>query len=113
VFGGGCGCLPDTVVRWLVCTVLLLGGVAIVVAGRRRARAAAPDATSPTRWRAGPRATVAGVVVAALGVLVGVGAPEADLSLAFLAVGVVIASIGIAPTRRGRRPSGTTAGGAR
>jgi len=109
VFGGGCGCLPDTVVRWLVCTVLVLGGVAIVVAGRRRARGGAPDATSP----AGPRATVAGVVVAALGVLVGVGAPEADLSLAFLAVGVVIASVGIAPTRRGRRPSGTTTGGAR
>jgi len=112
VFGGGCGCLPDTVVRWLVCTVLVLGGVAIVVAGRRRAWGAAPDATSPGR-HAGPRATVAGVVVAALGVLVGVGAPEADLSLAFLAVGVVIASVGIAPTRRGRRPSGTTTGGAR
>jgi hypothetical protein len=113
VFGGGCGCLPDTIVRWLVCTVLVLGGVAIVVAGRRRARTATPDGSTSAARHAGPRATVAGVVVAALGVLVGVGAPEADISLAFLAVGVVIASVGVVPTRRGRQRSGTTAGGAR
>jgi len=112
VFGGGCGCLPDTIVRWLVCIVLLLGGVAIVVAGRR-SRPAAQGSTLSTARRGGPRAAVAGFIVAALGVLVGVGAPEADISLAFLAVGVVIASVGVAPTRRGRRASGTTAGGSR
>jgi len=98
VFGGGCGCLPDTVIRWLVFTVLLLGGVAIVVAGRRRARRA--DATTSDARRGATRATVAGVIVAALGVLVAVGAPEADLSLAFLAAGAVVATAGVAPTRR-------------
>jgi len=97
VFGGGCGCLPDTVIRWLVFSVLLLGGVAIVIAGRRRPRAGeAPDGR-----RRGTRATVAGTIVAALGVLVAVGAPEADISLAFLAVGAVIATAGVAATRRG------------
>jgi hypothetical protein len=97
VFGGGCGCLPDTVIRWLVFSVLLLGGVAIVVAGRRRARR---DATTSTSGRGATRATVAGAIVAVLGVLVAVGAPEADLSLAFLAAGAVVATAGVAPTRR-------------
>ena len=60
MFGGGCGCLPDTVIRWLVFTVLLLGGVAIVVAGRRRARRA--DATTSDGRRGATRATVAGVI---------------------------------------------------
>ncbi|HEY6319322.1 MAG TPA: hypothetical protein VI462_15735 [Acidimicrobiia bacterium] len=96
MFGGGCGCLPDTVIRWLVFSVLLLGGLAIVIAGRRRPRAEAPDGR-----RRGTRAIVAGTIVAALGVLVAVGAPEADISLAFLAAGAVIATAGVAPTRRG------------
>ena len=99
MFGGGCGCLPDTVFRWLVFSVLLLGGVAIVVAGRRRARRAGGDVAPP----AARRAVIAGAVVAALGVLVAVGAPEADVSLAFLAAGAVIATAGVAPGRRGRR----------
>ncbi len=97
MFGGGCGCLPDTVIRWLVFSVLLLGGLAIVVAGRRRPRAG--DASNGRRR--GTRAIVAGTIVAALGVLVAVGAPEADISLAFLAAGAVIATAGVAPTRRG------------
>jgi hypothetical protein len=90
------------VVRWLVFSVLLIGGAAIVVAGRRRARAtpAADDRDGATR------ATVAGAIVAALGVLVAAGAPEATISLAFLAGGAVVATAGIAPVR-GRGPDRT------
>ena len=106
MFGGGCDCLPDTVIRWLVFSVLLLGGVAIAVAGRRRA--AAGDATGADARRGATRATVAGAIVAGLGVLVAVGAPEADLSLAFLAAGAVVATAGVAPTRRRRADRATT-----
>jgi hypothetical protein len=91
------------VIRWLVFSVLLVGGAAIVVAGRRRARAT----SAPVDGRSGAtRATVAGAVVAALGVLVAAGAPEATISLAFLAGGAVVATAGIAPVR-GRGPDRT------
>ena len=96
MFGGGCGCLPDTVVRWLVFSVLVIGGAAIIVAGRRRAR----TAPTPTDDRNGAtRATAAGTIVAALGVLVAAGAPEATISHAFLAGGALVATAGIAPVR--------------
>jgi len=108
----GCGCAPASVVRWgvvaaLVAAALVLGAVAVVLVGRRRARheldraAAASDGAAPERRRARPELTAAILVV--LAVVVAAGQLSSTLSLLGLAVGAVVASVGMGVTPPRRR----------
>jgi len=123
----GCGCAPASVVRWgvvaaLVAAALVLGAVAVVLLGRRRARHA-PDGAegaptdaharpggTPERRRARPELTAAILVV--LAVVVATGDLSSTLSLLGLAVGAIVASVGmgVTPPRRrvGESPSDAT-----
>ncbi len=119
IAASGCGCAPDSVVRWVVFGVLVAGGLAIWVAGRRRARRGDPTGRDPSTGAGGgtPRGwatrapNIAAAVMLTLAAVVAIVEPDADVSLAVLAVGAVVASagMGIRPGRRaGRTPSGTT-----
>jgi hypothetical protein len=115
IAASGCGCAPDSVVRWLVFGVLAAGGIAIWVAGRRRARradgndpSAEPRRGTSRGWASrGP--TVAAAVMLALAAAVAIVAPDADVSLAALVVGAVVASVGMG-IRVGRRGDRSTVG---
>jgi hypothetical protein len=107
VLAAGCGCAPNATVRWLVVAALLVGGVAIVIAGRLRSRrgrddraSARPGTNADRTPPATNRPNVAGALLGGLAALVAVIAPDADVSLAALGVGLVIASVGILPARR-------------
>jgi len=130
----GCGCAPAVVVRWgvvgaLVVAALVLGAVALVLVGRRRARRALDGAgESPTdgrgsgggdglqRRRARPELTAAVLLVIA--VVVAAAHLSSTLSLLGLAVGALAASVGMGATpSRHRaddpRPPETTASAGR
>ena len=111
MLAAGCGCAPNAAVQWLVVAALLVGGVAIVVAGRDRSRrgrgqrgSARPDAEADATPHPINRPNVAGVLLGGLAAVVAAVAPDADGSLLALAVGVAIASVGLVPSgwRRGR-----------
>jgi uncharacterized membrane protein len=99
MLAAGCSCVPDSGAPWLVFAVLLLGSVAVLVAGHRRRRAE-PDRGSVGVRR---RGTVAAVLLAALAVSVVIVAPGTSGSLLVLGAGVVLASAGVAPSSWRRR----------
>jgi hypothetical protein len=115
----GCGCAPDSWVRWTVFGVLLAGAIAIWVAGRRRARrgradpgaldaTASEDDPTPRGWaKRGPHTAAAVMVALAAGVAI--VQPDADVSLAALVIGAVVASVGMG-VRVGRRTDRTSVG---
>jgi hypothetical protein len=112
----GCGCAPSALVRWLVVAALTLGAAAVVVVGRRRARAGslgsspdtdgAPRGAAPTARRARPELTAA--ILIGIAVVVAAASLSSTLSLLGLAVGAVTATVGLGvrPSRRGPDPSG-------
>jgi hypothetical protein len=118
----GCGCAPDSVVRWVVFGVLLAGGLAIWVAGRRRARrgGADPGRVDPTSADGGGAAhgwaergpSAAAAVMVALAAVVAIVQTDADVSLAALATGAVVASVGMG-LRVGRRAKPSSVGSSR
>ena len=100
MLAAGCSCVPDSGAPWLVAAVLLLGGVAVLLAAHRWQRRAELDRGSAGLRR---RATVAAALLAALAVSVVVVAPGTTGSLLVLGAGVVLASAGVAPSSwRGR-----------
>jgi hypothetical protein len=92
-------------VRWVVFGVLLAGGIAIWAAGRWRARrrVADPSQVDPTvsdgdgtarGWsRRGPSAAAA--VMVALAAVVAIFQTDADVSVAALVIGAIVASVGM------------------
>ena len=108
IAASGCGCAPDSVVRWIVVGVLIAGGIAIWLAGRRQPRHGAADggrddptgATARGWARRGPNAAAAVIIVLAAGVAI--VRADADVALAVLVTGAVVASVGMG-IRRGRR----------
>lgn len=107
IAASGCGCAPDPVVRWIVVGVLIAGGIAVWLAGRRQPRQDAADGgrddpiAAARGWaQRGPNAAAAVIIVLAAGVAI--VRPDADVSLAVLVAGAVVASVGMG-IRRGRR----------
>jgi hypothetical protein len=108
----GCGCAPDSWVRWVVFGVLVAGGIAIWLAGRRRARRgaadparidpASPDGGGAGRgWtERGPSAAAAVMIV--LAGVVAIVQADADVSLAALVIGAIVASVGMGVRVGGR-----------
>ena len=122
IAASGCGCAPDSVVRWVVFGVLLAGGIAIWVAGRRWARRGTADAGRPDPTAAAGGGTThawaerapsaAAAVMVVLAAVVAIVQTDADVSLAALVTGAVVASVGmgIRVGRRADRSSGGSSG---